>query len=605
MGLRNFILREHEATYVSSAVYYTFAFSLPPGTDIYKLADTLLQHDLATAAGSVSRGVRYAHRFQEVQKNRKIAETLATLRDVEEGKLRLVRWMARNPSTALLLLRKKLVRVSRSKREKPNPELIKIYEGFSRIPTELDDKMADAGLILGSQVAVDEFLLSPDYLSDEPFIRLDLDSVFVESDLFADPEIMMSLLLHKSGVALLTFAATPGGGLTTDNHLSVSSSNQVTFTKTFLDEALGKLLGRANKDRVIEDKWNESEDGIRWRETSWRDPLPLQELFQAYSELIITSTKRRAVHSPWMCYTTLFVDGIKCCSNKTKWLKRHTLDLAGLIARQWEYTNAKPSFVKRMLAREHGIRRYESKYFGAGNALLLRWHFRNDAQPTSGTDHLPTITIVQGALLQYWQLLALDARFTASRWKTSDLIEIQRQIIAGLDEYRGAKLMWEEAKAEEKEITSGLGIDTLYARILDRLGAIDQLMTARATIVGTRRNLLIAGLGSFATLLLGLPALKDLLDIVRKLDTSTFPAVLLRPLASFANDGPAGAWNLYVILVGIAVGTLAVSLLMRVRDVRKQRRGEFGLGWDVTYEIIPPSHSKGKLNESQADAPGE
>jgi hypothetical protein len=599
--LRDLFRREHDARYNSPAVHYTFAFSLPRGADIYKLTETLLRRDLASAAGSVIRGIRYAHRYQTVQKNRALAETLSTLKDVEEGEGKLIHWMARHPRTAYLLLRKKIIRITRSKeRDKPNPELIKIYEEFGKIPTELDDKMAEAGLILGSQLATDELLFNPDYLSDEPFIRLDLDSVFVECDDFADPEVLMSLLLHQSGVALLTFSATPGENRTTDDLLSVSSSNQVAFTKTILDESLGKLIGHANKDRVVEDEWKESE-GIRWRETSWREPLPLQELFQAYSDLIISNTRGRSTHSPWMCYTTLFVDSMMCCDTRTKWLDRHRLELAGLIGRRREYANSKPSYVTRLLAAEQGIRSYESKYFGPGNAVIVRWDFERETTLTSLTDQFPTIAIVQSALLQYWQLLALDARFVSTKWKSSDLASIQRLIIAGLDEYRGAKLMWEEAIVEENEITNGLGVDRLYARILDRLGAIDQLMTARSTQVGARRNLLIAALGSFATLLLGLPAIRDLLNIVRQLDTSIFPGILLRPLASFAADGPAGAWNLYVVLIGVAAAVLAISVLMRVRDVRKERRGEFGLGWDVTYEVIPPNFSKGRVADQQVE----
>ena len=46
---------------------------------------------------------------------------------------------------------------------------------------------------------------------------------------FRDEEILVFLLIHRSGTALLSFATFPGGGKTTDDFLEISSPARPEF----------------------------------------------------------------------------------------------------------------------------------------------------------------------------------------------------------------------------------------------------------------------------------------------------------------------------------------------------------------------------------------
>jgi hypothetical protein len=592
-------MKPHMARYTSPAVYYTYAFSLPPKTDIYKLADRLLKSDLATAAlPAGAENVRFAHRFQETFQNRALAESLGQLIDVEEGRTKFLSWVRRNPKAALFLLRRNMLRLRRGRAEstkEPDQTLLDALKELTEAADDLRGRLANAGLIMGVAAGVDGALLSPRYLNLEPFIRLELNTLYVESDSFSATELVVFLVLHRSGVALLTIVAIPGER-STDELLHASAARNVVLQRTALPARLDAAVIDLSGCEIKKSEWTQDPDSsARVNDITWDEPLPLNVIFEAYAHLTCLAAGGDGDYRDWICYATLFIDGLLCCDTRKRWLQQHAPELAGLIARDPSYALIKSTRVSETLEREHGRRINTSAYFNIGNALSLDWTFGSDIAQSSPVHHFHTTAIIENVLLQYWKLYSLELLLSADTWTMSNVVSVQRQLITGLEEYRSTKLIAEEARWIEREIGEKLELDRIYQHIMDRIGSIQHIVVTRAAEVSARRNIVVAGIAALAAVVLGVPAIRDILAVVAQVDTRTFPGILAEPLQSLARSGATGIWTAYIALVLIAIAAIVLGFAKRARDKNKRLIGKFGIPWnEVRYLLEHPEYREGR-----------
>ena len=437
-----FTRRRHIAKYNSPAVYYSFVFSLPTSTDIYRVADNLLRRNIATvAAVAGSNQPRFAYRYAEVKRAQAKLRDLASFEEFESGQVSFTQWSLRHPKLSAWIIRKRLVRFRFGQSmHTPNQGLIDTLKKMRKAAEDIDRSMLEAGKLIGAASVIDSGLFVPSYLTDGPFIRLDLGAIRVEGAGFSDTELVAMLLLHRSGVAILTFVAVPGSQRTTDDLLSVVSSAKVKFTRTVFPGELGRVVA-VGEQHVASD--TEVEIGDRkWRDVSWRDPIPLQDLSACCAGVICAIARKNSDVEEWMCYTTLFVDGLECCGSKRRWLSYHRHELAGLVMRNDAYASTKESRVESALRSVHGLQENESDFFDMGSALLVTWAFGRDIEQSSPMNHFYSTAVVEGMLVKYWQLRALERRLSAETWKLANLEAVQRELITGLDEYRSTKILW-------------------------------------------------------------------------------------------------------------------------------------------------------------------
>jgi hypothetical protein len=601
MNLRPFARKDHVARYTSPAVYYSFVFSLPPTTDIYKLTDDLLRRNIAdNATVGGSNRVRFAYRYEDKRKAQVRLRKIATFEEVVRKQVTFSRWALQNPSLAAWLVRKRLVKFRlRSSHSEPNQELIDQLRELSKTADDIDKEMLNEGLLTGAASTIDSTLFMSSYLATEPFIRLELGTIYAESEdrLYRDTDLVVFLLLHRSGTAILTFVAIPGEERTTDELLAVAASTGVRFTRTALPWHLGRVIA-VDEQRVSSDKQTNS-DNRAWRDISWGDPIPLQSLFEGLAWLVRSLVKKNQGVGEWMCYTTLFIDGLGCCGSKKEWMSQHAAELAGLVMRHGGYASVKKSVVEAVFANEHGLRENESDFFDIGNALLVTWDFGADIARSSPTRHFNTTAVVEGMLVKHWQLRTLDQRLSVEKWKPSNLEAIQRELITGLEEYRDTKLIWGSAREIEKQLGDRFELDRMYQNILDRIDALQKLIDTRTAHVANRRNILFAGISALAAVLLGMSAVKDILGVVSKINTRQFPGMLARPLVHFANSGDNGAWELYLILVSVVISVAVIGFFSRFTRERKKIVRSFGVGWDsISYSANKPTFNQGKEQDT-------
>ncbi|WP_412540236.1 hypothetical protein R8Z50_31145 [Longispora sp. K20-0274] len=575
MRLLNWFQKAHAATYDSPAVYYTYAFTLPAGTEIHELASKLLEKDIAKSAMSVAhKKPHFGRRFKEFADKRQFASFVTTLEAVENGELTFMQWVRRNPKAFTSLLLNGKISFSNKKQGwrrffdwnlawSQSDEFKQTLNELREAIESIDRTMLDVGLMVGVQTAVDRALFKPGYLLSEPFVRLELSPIAIVSDAFHGDELMPLLLLHKSGVALLSFAAIPGVQ-TTEELLHASASRNVRFAQTVFSGLMGRLLS-SDPERVESDEWVGDEDA-KVRSIVWNGHgLPLEELFLGYDRTISGVAGGEGDYGDYMCYTTLFIDGLHCCGSKKIWLRRHSAELASLLARYPGYATIKSGYIREMLETEHGKHDDQSAFYGPGSTLMLRWDFGKLIERSSPVSHFHTLAIIEIALIQYWQLCAMEFRISVMEKSSQGLRRMQEYLLGGLDEYLTSKLVSKEAQEIEGKISEGLEFGRMYAGIVDRIGVVESLIGARAAEVAARKDILIAGIGAFAAVLLGLPAIKDILQVVSGVDTSKFPGVMARPLKPFASHGPGGVWALYLIFVAVVLGAVGLILVQRAR----------------------------------------
>jgi hypothetical protein len=598
--------RRHQAQHLSATMYYTFCFSLPEGTDIYKLADSLLKSDVAAFATDARHGeLRLAHRSKELMKTRTDAVALAAWSQVLNGEGSVRAWIRKHPKMALKIATSLMPILIKSKLRGGNG-LSSTNESEAESDRNvaddtvqfIDDSMDKARVILGLRDAIDHRLYTPGYLEESPFIRLELESVYVTSEHFQNEPLEAYLLLHHSGVALLTLAIAAAGKLSTDDLLGIIESQSFGLVETRMPTSLSGR-GRASNDATLEDQIeSEMSEGLHWRRTAWRTPINLSDVFEVYQYNILKAANKKVEgrHSEWMCYPLLVTNGQSCCRNRNAWLKRHRGELAGLLLKAPGYGLLSEG-VAEMLPPDDAINQGESQYFNLSHAVVVRWHFSQDAGPDMASD-LWHLVPIESFLLQYWQIRELDWSISSSKWSSRSLPRLQEKLISGAVEYGRAKMTSSTADARVRRLLSESGCDKVYSRIMDRLNMLAQLLDAKSVEVSGRKNVLVASLGFLAAVAFGLPAINASIQALSNVSREGYFGDGLYALNEFFLSHPNANWLLYFTLTAIALLSVVITWRWRI-DIERTKIGvrRPGIAWkpgDFEVVLEKPKFSHGQ-----------
>jgi hypothetical protein len=213
--------------------FYSFSFDLGADLDYIALANGLLKKDMATVAGSptrdgfrVGRRVSKTHRFH--RNASRTADFYNALYDEEFSITRLWRIDKLQTLTIIWILRSVLwsavIRWVRSSvgLEAPSEDQSDHRETSTRNSAEsIDDSRTEMNraidgiretfmgqLILGAmRLRLEQQIYFPRYYAQlEPFIRLEMNRSHVTVGEFEDEPIEISLMIHRSGICILTFA---------------------------------------------------------------------------------------------------------------------------------------------------------------------------------------------------------------------------------------------------------------------------------------------------------------------------------------------------------------------------------------------------------------
>ncbi|MFR9780107.1 hypothetical protein ACL02O_29125 [Micromonospora sp. MS34] len=575
----------HDAKFGGAGVAYTYAFSLPTGANIYELADRLLDSGVARAASiPPSRQVRISRRWQSALRARQLSEAISNLSSVIKGEMTWRAWATKNPRAAAYAFRRRILRfdaLGRGRTVKSSEKTQRALEQLREITSKVDDKVVDHTKVVGALAAVDDQLLSPTYLTRSPFIRLELQSLSAESGLLGDGEILPTLLLHRSGVALLTFHAVLGRNRTTDELIEASSGKQMKFDSCTFDGAVvgaGPLFEYTPKG----DEWLTTEpDGELGRRFEWQDDqFGIEDVFFVYQDRIrgLVSLKREQVQD-YFCYASLFVDDLDCCGSKRRWIRRHSRELAGLMMRHPPYAELREAVVTEAVKGDRGLHDDESRFFTGGNALLISWDFDGGELSPSFVSIANTVAIIENAALQYWQMYVLDYELQLDARSHRRLMATQQMLAQGIEEFRSNAVVYGSANDIIASILAQLRVPELYQRLLDRLSATQQLLDSRRVQESVRRNYLIAGIGSVATVFLGIPAIRDSLGVIAQWNSPRYLEPIFGPLTSWAKSGVSAVLSVYAAVLLLVLAVLALGFLFRRPATRGRKNRKVGIEW--------------------------
>jgi len=592
----------HRAKYSAVGVCFTYAFSLPPGSDIDDLANRLLDTGVAdVAAVAPSTTMRVSRRQLAALRARDTLEGLSNIAEVADGKISTFRWVFNNPRAAAFAFRRRVLRFSLSSNKagrlssSDRTNLSSLRESVA----EIDAAMAENAKVLGAAAATDEFLFSPIYLRKGPFIRLELGNLGATSRLLADETIIPILVLHRSGVALLTFYTVVGSNRSSVELVRASVSKTMTLTSTTFPipvVGVGEIADQvARTDELLPD----GDSVPTHRRIEWADDFSIADAFFVYRDRICELAGERGGRvGDYFCYATLAIGGIACCGTRDRWLKSHSDELAGLILRYDDFGDIGDATTAKVLQADRSIQRSSSRYYNGGNAVTVDWNTDETEYAPSFVSLLDTVAIIENAVLQYWQIQELDNRLDLSERRASTLTKIQLRLAEGIAEHRSSTISFGGAQDIVADILAKLNVGELHQRVVDRLAMNQQLVDVRKVDASVRRNYLIAGIGSFATVLLGIPAIRDSLSVIAQWKPPPFIVPAARPLIEWAKGGANAIILMYAGFLFLATLLLVANFIRRPK--RWRRRRLVGLEWDSTkWRRQPPVSNDGSPDGDQ------
>jgi hypothetical protein len=571
----------HEAAFSASTIYYTYCFSLPPGTSIATLANDLLKCGLAIAAvWAGDDEVRVAHRYQRLYKLKLQAQGLSDFQRVRDGEIPYWNWARKYPVLAFQLTSAAIKGIAGRHRSVSAPAKVlnkpPMVDQMVAVTNQIEDAMIGARKILGIFRDIEREFYSPGYRSQDPFVRLKLRDFRISSNFFDDEPVLSFLLLHESGTALLTYATAPNDHISTGDVIELSRSDSLHIERAYVDR---DFFGKNGVELSESDESSlKIHDDTAWMRVEWDEKVPFSLFFEAHLNRILKNCRdQNDRYSYWRCYSTVILNHLDCCGSRARWLKRHNRELVALTQRFPGYATLKDSLT---IPADESIHESMSRYRLVSHCLEINWKFgQQPKRPDMTTDH-SIIVLTEHVLLQVWQLQALDWHISSRDWKSQAVEKLEMEIAAGLAEYRRADIVaFGTAQDIVRALLLELGADVLYQRILDRLSALSAVVAGREARSSSRRNVVVAGAAVIAAIALGLPALDQSATLLRS-TTKGRIGQIVEPARTILIEHPNAAWLGYIALFGLSLGIFVYSVWRAPRTKKTQTsRRDVGIRW--------------------------
>ncbi|MEU8046701.1 hypothetical protein AB0B71_21455 [Micromonospora echinofusca] len=584
----------HEAIFSESTAYFVFNFCAKKPFDIHKAADRLLRAGIAETVASPADGeVRVAHRYRDLfdlwQKAHTIAEVKALL---DEGDYRGI--ARRHPSWAARLARavitSKIRRASESSEDFVEDDSDPLSEAIQLI----ENGVTQVQTINAIQQDIERKIFRPAYLDNEPYLRLTLRATVQwlallnggerreAADLSQGQVANALLLMHRSGVIQITIAVRLPEKLSGKDFRTAIFGGSPLFLSSEIPEPLivHAAQGRHERnERAWLGEWlPDTKEGVRWRRMTFEEPSTAAHLFTLYQDAIRNVTGVE-LFDEWQCHPVVCIDAVGCCASEERWLAMHPAELAALSSGGVEPERLRESAITALCPTERSLVKDHSLFTSPAKTIRIDW--ANKSADITFSDHLWTIVVIESALVQYWQLRALENRLSESQIAGADIQSLQQEAIYGLQEFRQSSFLFGTATDIADDLLRGWRAERLHQRILEALNQLQQLVATGETKRAGLRSNTFAAAAVIAALAFGLPAVNDTLGIIKTIPSDGPFGLAAEPVKALADQGNLGAWKGYISLLSLAtVATLVLLLLKRRKPSRRQAR-QAGMEWPL------------------------
>lgn len=501
-----------------------------------------------------------------------------------------------------------------------------LLDEMETVQANVIESVAIAQSVGAIQMAVDRKLLMLDYWRGEPFVRLGLRgsrhrlttdpedprttgtepktvavdggrepsglgaSLIVKADDStegdsAEPGLLGDwvdafALLHRTGVVQVLLRVPLPHGLTTSQLVGRVSSKTECIVASELPEPLLEPMQSASPGAPLLGRWqDELTEGVRWRDITFDEPTSFDDLFGLYFEAFREALPN--ISPTWLCYPVLMVDGVTCGCSPDEWKTRHRYELASVMFQHADATRFRESLIDDAVEDVSHLRDMVVLLNEARGAVM-RW---GDDRTANWPDDLHTLIPIEEALLQRGQLALLERQFAQAVSKPRDLERLEEALINGLDEYRSSRINPGDARVLVDRILEKSQSLVGYERLLDSITQLHQKVTAAETRRSARQANLLALLAVLVAAALGLPAIKQSIEIAKAVPKDSRLAGSARPLVWLGEQGAAGVWGAFLILIAVPLVVWLLVLSGRVSRSLRLKRRRSGRAWGIPLDI--------------------
>lgn len=587
-------LRKHDAKLGRVDIFYTFAFDVGgPGRHI-TLAKKLLKNDVAETAISSRYGeVRVSPRYESLAKL-KNRSTMWIMVDEFFNDERIWSQLSVTAKVVVvwLAVRFGLLRKLRSMRSGGVSDATKSHSRPKSTLTEtidfIDNSVGRRQVIAGLMHALDREHFESGYLASEPFIRLELRHFFAsgirlsssEEQLKFEPAV--TLMLHSTGVALLSFDISLPTGVTPRELFLFGSSNSVRLSEVTIAEPvlMAMIQEEGAKKENLAGEWDAEEaEGTRWRTFRHgpEEESTLTDVFITYQSAILSFLNVKNRYEDYLCLKTMNIGGLHCCGSKKIWMLRHVGELAGIASRSKLGTRLRVDKAKEIIGDDYSLTSNKSQYWAGGSVTEIEWEFFGEVDRSIG-EHYDSLVVIGSGIVRFWLLRTLDYKLSQM---TSQRKKFENLLVEALDGIRfsaRSHLSYGSAREVSDLVFDQLGGAQVSASLNFRIDLRQQLISLREAARTSRRTIVLAVGAIVAAIALGLPAVRQSLDVMANLPAGSFGWKAFRFLKG-SGTVDSLAWSAYLLGIGCVLAFALVGGLAIHSRLRGSSKNKIGKRW--------------------------
>jgi len=595
--------KESKLTFEDGVVFYNYVFDLGPDTNPIEIGRRLLKTNYARALTNYSTGkIELSELFQNSFSMRRdvsqFTQFSETFRD--EGLRGAMPWLLRHPlftfgmAAKLYKHRRKKEETSEASeqpRENEPRDKNKTVDSMKDLLSEMDERILNVQKGLALHRFSDSEFFSEAYLEDLPFVRLDLYPVDVTSG-EQELELDVGLMIHRTGICILTFYAVLSGQRTVDELLSLRILRQIRIDKVRVPDAVmginavasGLADPKSIRRFLQKETKRGSADGYEFDFTANADSdehYSLRDVFDWYRLAIVSTVTDRSPQNEkkfwsklrstdWRAYPIFFLRPANpSIKNATMLKKRYSSQLAGLVSGAHFWRRLTTPIVDNFIKDDHSLTESESFYIGLSHSTVIHYPESED-EPTEsgkamlGTDwifrHFQRSSLIDILLIQQsiFQILSYEIRSLPSHLKR--LNDTKKNLLLALEEYHQFIVTSGTAREIIKKGQESLLIKDAYKSIEAVLVILEKIIEVEESKRRYRRDLALRWVATAATLFLGLPGAKQVVLVFSAWKTPTwtehlpFLGALIHNVLQFAQLHPNQS-------TAIVYGVLTVTIL--------------------------------------------
>lgn len=602
--------------------FYSFSFDLGPNIDPVTMANTLLKRDMATIAGSPSRnGLRVGKRIRNAGRVQseaiRYAEWLEIFNSDDIQWRRMFRLHPKITIRVLFIGRRYVFRyllfvlhrimwgiptgskstndsssaTSGDEDESATKQYDETYRIVEEASTGLTERLNKRHIYGAMRLRLQQEMYFPRYYkTHEPFIRLELNQSFYSDQSHEDEPIEISLMIHRSGVCILTFAMPIAKEVGTDDTFAylLASKRRLKMAEISVPilGAPPRFMNNGYYYWRMEITSNDKLDWVRFREPDdGEGKITVKTVFLVYLDAIQRAAGQE-MQTEWRCNTTLFLGTPRCRCDGTEAKTAHEAEFAQMMVRSRQSMPVTED-VRKELLKNYLVNSDEEIWLSVGHAIHTIWNYSR----IDYTRDMETVEPIESAILQHRQLEAIDHRTVNVSVRDQDLFNAQQQLATGLPEY-GRNLMTDlNAPAVVDGMAAKFRTPQLYSRLNDRVKVLESVVNTRFARKQSKRSLAISVIGLGVVLILLLPRIDELL---KKLAVLSPTGSLIEKLRNFVGGEDQTTVAIYIVAIGLAVLVLAklslpfprprsvVSWIRRPKLPKRKRN----FGYSTKHDVV-------------------